>query len=163
MKRIYLIILGCIATSMLQAQELSGQYTTEWQWDMNKNTNWVNQLRLDLSVPLGNDRNTIKAATLHLAQTGESVIGDWQGFSNIDADNMLASIAVLGGLRNSAHCGKVSLRDSEIIPFFHHLADDGGNVLHFLNVPFCIRVILFYIILIRIPCFHFFTASFRRK
>lgn len=28
MKRIYLIILGCIATSMLQAQELSGQYTT---------------------------------------------------------------------------------------------------------------------------------------
>lgn len=58
MKRIYLIILGCIATSMLQAQELSGQYTTEWQWDMNKNTNWVNQLRLDLSVPLGSDRNT---------------------------------------------------------------------------------------------------------
>ena len=73
MKRIYLIISVCIATSMLQAQELSGQYTTEWQWDMNKNTNWVNQLRLDLSVPLGNDRNTIKAATLHLAQTGEDV------------------------------------------------------------------------------------------
>ena len=63
---------------MLQAQELSGQYTTEWQWDMNKNTNWVNQLRLDLSVPLGSDRNTIKAATLHLVKTGESVIGDWQ-------------------------------------------------------------------------------------
>lgn len=105
MKRIYLIISGCIATSMLQAQELSGQYTTEWQWDMNKNTNWVNQLRLDLSVPLGNDRNTIKAATLHLAQTGESVIGDWQGFSNIDADNMLASIAVLGFMHqwNSGH------------------------------------------------------------
>ena len=64
---------------MLQAQELSGQYTTEWQWDMNKNTNWVNQLRLDLSVPLESDRNTIEAATLHLAKTGESVIGDWQG------------------------------------------------------------------------------------
>ena len=28
MKRSYLIILGCIATSMLHAQELSGQYTT---------------------------------------------------------------------------------------------------------------------------------------
>ena len=90
---------------MLQAQELSGQYTTEWQWDMNKNTNWVNQLRLDLSVPLGSDRNTIEAATLHLAKTGESVIGDWQGFSNIDADNMLASIAVLGFMHqwNSGH------------------------------------------------------------
>lgn len=100
-----MIILGCIATSMLQAQELSGQYTTEWQWDMNKNTNWVNQLRLDLSVPLGSDRNTIEAATLHLAKTGESVIGDWQGFSNIDADNMLASIAVLGFMHqwNSGH------------------------------------------------------------
>ena len=69
MERIYLIILGCIATCMLQAQELSGQYTTEWQWDMNKNTNWVNQLRLDLSVPLGSDRNTIEATTLHLAKT----------------------------------------------------------------------------------------------
>lgn len=105
MKRIYLIILGCIATSMLQAQELSGQYTTEWQWDMNKNTNWVNQLRLDLSVPLGSDRNTIEAATLHLAKTGENVIGDWQGFSNIDADNMLAAIAVLGFMHqwNSGH------------------------------------------------------------
>lgn len=90
---------------MLQAQELSGQYTTEWQWDMNKNTNWVNLLRLDLSVPLGSDRNTIEAATLHLAKTGESVIGDWQGFSNIDADNMLASIAVLGFMHqwNSGH------------------------------------------------------------
>lgn len=105
MKRSYLIILGCIATSMLHAQELSGQYTTEWQWDMNKNTNWVNQLRLDLSVPLGSDRNTIEAATLHLAKTGESVIGDWQGFSNIDADNMLAAIAVLGFMHqwNSGH------------------------------------------------------------
>lgn len=105
MKRIYLIILGCIATSMLQAQELSGQYTTEWQWDMNKNTNWVNLLRLDLSVPIGSDRNTIEAATLHLAKTGESVIGDWQGFSNINADNMLASIAVLGFMHqwNSGH------------------------------------------------------------
>lgn len=105
MKRIYLIILGCIANSLLQAQELSGQYTTEWQWDMNKNTNWGNQLRLDLSVPLGSDRNTIEAATLHLAKTGESVIGDWQGFSNIDADNMLAAIAVLGFMHqwNSGH------------------------------------------------------------
>lgn len=105
MKRSYLIILGCIATSMLHAQELSGQYTTEWQWDMNKNTNWVNQLRLDLSIPLGSDRNTIEAATLHLAKTGESVIGDWQGFSNIDADNMLAVIAVLGFMHqwNSGH------------------------------------------------------------
>lgn len=100
-----MIILGCLATSMLQAQELSGQYTTEWQWDMNKNTNWVNQLRLDLSIPLGSDRNTIEAATLHLAKTGESVIGDWQGFSNIDADNMLAAIAVLGFMHqwNSGH------------------------------------------------------------
>ena len=63
---------------------------------MNKKTNWVNQLRLDLSVPVFNGKGSFEAATLHLAKTGESVIGDWQGFSNIEADDMFAAIAVLG-------------------------------------------------------------------
>lgn len=105
MKRIYLIILGCITAYQLQAQELSGQFISEWQWDANKNTNWVNQLRLNLSVPLGSDKNSLEAATLHLAKSGEGIIDDRQGFSNIDADKMFAAIAVLGFMHqwNAGH------------------------------------------------------------
>ena len=88
--------MGCVSVCLSHAQCFSGVYTTEWQWDMNKKTNWVNQLRLDLSVPVFGGRGSIEAATLHLAKTGDSVIGDWQGFSNIEADNMFAAIAVLG-------------------------------------------------------------------
>lgn len=96
MKRIFLIILGCVSICLSYAQCFSGTYIAEWQWDMNKKTNWVNQLRLDLSVPVFNGKGSFEAATLHLAKTGESVIGDWQGFSNLEADNMFAAIAVLG-------------------------------------------------------------------
>ena len=105
MKRIYLIILGCITAYQLQAQELSGQFISEWQWDMNKNVNWVNQLRLDLNVALGSEKNTLQAATLHVAKSEENIIDDWQGFSNIYADNMFAAIAVLGFMHqwNSGH------------------------------------------------------------
>ncbi len=96
MKRIFLIILGCVSICLSYAKCFSGAYIAEWQWDMNKKTNWVNQLRLDLSVPVFNGKGSFEAATLHLAKTGESVIGDWQGFSNIEADDMFAAIAVLG-------------------------------------------------------------------
>lgn len=88
--------MGCVSVCLSHAQCFSGVYMTEWQWDMNKKTNWVNQLRLDLSVPVFGGRGSIEAATLHLAKTGDSVIGDLQGFSNIEADNMFAAIAVLG-------------------------------------------------------------------
>lgn len=52
-RKILIFLFGCINAGISFAQSFSGNYTTEWQWDMNKNTNWVNQLRLDLSVPLG--------------------------------------------------------------------------------------------------------------
>ena len=53
MKRIIFIILGCIHICLAHAQSFNGQYISEWQWDMNKNTNLTNQLRLELSVPIG--------------------------------------------------------------------------------------------------------------
>lgn len=52
MKRIIFIILGCINICLTYAQSFNGQYISEWQWDMNKNTNLTNQLRLELSVPI---------------------------------------------------------------------------------------------------------------
>lgn len=94
-RNILLSALCCISTSMANAQSFGGNYTTEWQWDMNKGTNWVNLLRLEMSVPLWKG-GSLEAATLHVAKTGDGIIDDWQGFSNIEADNMFAGIAVLG-------------------------------------------------------------------
>ena len=42
MKRIIFIILGCINICLAYAQRFNGQYISEWQWDMNKNTNLIN-------------------------------------------------------------------------------------------------------------------------
>ena len=41
-------------------------------------------------------KGTLEAATLHVARTREGIIDDWQGHSNIEEDNMLAALAVLG-------------------------------------------------------------------
>ena len=96
MNRILFIILLLCSINVCQsrAQSISGVYTTEWQWNMKQKTNWVNQLRLDMSLPLGKGNNSIEVATLHVAKTDDTIIDDWQGFSNIEADNMFAAIAV---------------------------------------------------------------------
>ena len=41
----------------------------------------------------------------HVAKTNDGIIDDWQGFSNIDADNNFAMLAVLGYMHewNSGH------------------------------------------------------------
>lgn len=97
MKRLIVILLGCLHLAAVHAQEFGGQLISEWQWDMNQHTNWLNQVRLDLNLPLWHGRGAIEAATLHLANIRhEALIDDWQGFSNIEAGNMLAAIAVLG-------------------------------------------------------------------
>ena len=36
MKRGILVALSCICVSLSHAQIFSGEYTTEWQWDMNR-------------------------------------------------------------------------------------------------------------------------------
>lgn len=95
-RRITILLLACLCPLLARAQWFSGEYTSEWQWDMQKETNWVNLLRLNLSVPVWKGKGSFEAATLHVARTGESIIEDWQGFSNVFADNQVASIAVLG-------------------------------------------------------------------
>lgn len=96
MKRFLVIILGCLQVSFSHAQWFSGEYTTEVQWDLKKHTDWLNHLRLDLAIPLWEGKGTLEAATLHVARTREGIIDDWQGHSNIEEDNMLAALAVLG-------------------------------------------------------------------
>ena len=97
MKRKIVLVIFSIAPCLSFAQEFSGELTSEWQWDMNKRTNWVNLLRLNMRLPLANGKGAFEAATLHVAKTKEeTILADWQGFSNIEADNMFAAIAVLG-------------------------------------------------------------------
>lgn len=96
MKRKILFLIGSIYSTFSFAQEFSGQYTAEWQWDMNKNTNWANLLRLDMNIPIGKGNDAFEAATIHVSKTNDPIIDDWQAFSNLDADNMFAAIAVLG-------------------------------------------------------------------
>lgn len=91
-----LIILSCLLPCLCSAQTFSGEYTAEWQWDMKRNTNWLNLLRLNLNVPVFDGKGTIEASTLHIAKTNETIIADWQTFSNIEAENNVAAIAVLG-------------------------------------------------------------------
>lgn len=102
-KRILLFITCISCVNLSQAQEFGGVYTTEWQWDMNKNTNWLNLLRLEMNLPLRNGKGAFEAATLHVAKSNEGILGDWQGFSNIEADNNVAAIAVLGYMHEWKH------------------------------------------------------------
>ena len=95
-KRLFLFVTCISCFSLSHAQEFGGVYTTEWQWDMNKNTNWLNLLRLEMNLPLNNGKGAFEAATLHVAKSNDGILGDWQGFSNIEADNNVAAIAVLG-------------------------------------------------------------------
>ncbi len=106
MKKIMIILmLGCLTPIMLPAQTLEGEMTSEWQWSPNKKTvNWMNMLRLDFNYsPWKGGR--IEAATLHMAKTNpdESIITDYQVFSNIQEENCYAAIAVLGYWQEFKH------------------------------------------------------------
>lgn len=90
-----LIFMNCAITCMGYTQNFSGKYTTEWQRNMKKKTNWVNLLRLELTLPLWKE-GSLEAATIHVAKTNERIIDDWQTFSNIEEANNFAAIAILG-------------------------------------------------------------------
>lgn len=96
LKRIISFIMLSVSSCLCMAQTFSGQYISEGQWNMNNKANWLNQLRLNLQLPIAHGKGAFEAATLHLAKTNEAIAADWQTFSNIEADNMLAAIAVLG-------------------------------------------------------------------
>lgn len=98
--RKFLLCLCLLAGSLFAlpcfSQCFSGSYTAEWQWNTNKKTNWLNLLRLDLNLPIKSGTDYLEAATLHMAKAKEGIGTDWQAFSNIEADNNVAALAVLG-------------------------------------------------------------------
>ena len=96
LKRVLFVVLGCVCSVLAHGQCFSGELATELHWNMKKKVNWTNQLRLNLSIPLWNGAGSIEASTLHMLRTNETIIDDWQGFSNIEEENTPAAIAVLG-------------------------------------------------------------------
>ncbi len=95
LKTVLLALTSCVIPSIAFPQIVSGEFNTEWQWDMNNKTNWVNLLRLEFQYsPWKN--GSFEAATLHVARTNDPIIDDWQVFSNIYEENCYAAIAVLG-------------------------------------------------------------------
>lgn len=96
MKRIIIIIFCCLIPSLLFAKYFSGEYSSEWQWNLKQKTNWANLLRLNLNIPIKKTNGSFDAATIHTTKTNESIIDDWQTFSNIETENKFAAIAVLG-------------------------------------------------------------------
>ncbi len=81
------------------AQSLESTYTTEWQWDMNNKTNWVNMLRFDFDCSLWKN-GTLEASSIHIARTNEHILPDLLTFSNIEERNNFAAIAKLGIQQN---------------------------------------------------------------
>lgn len=86
MKRVVFVVLGCVCSVLAHGQCFSGELATELHWNMKQKVNWTNQLRLNLSIPLWNGAGSIEASTLHMLRTNETIIDDWQGFSNIEEE-----------------------------------------------------------------------------
>ncbi len=93
--KIILFAISILIPYMCMAQIFSGEYIAEWQWNMDNRTNWVNLLRLNMQLPIG-ENGSLEASTIHVAKTNERIIDDWQIFSNIEEENNYISIAALG-------------------------------------------------------------------
>lgn len=94
---IYVIgIMAALGSHCLMAQEIGLTYTAELQTDFRKKGKLVNLLRADFTQPLG--RNVvIEAAAISVSETCEkSLIDDWEGFSNVEAENIPLALGVLG-------------------------------------------------------------------
>lgn len=89
-----LLLIASVQTTF--GQEFHASLTTEIETDFHDKNDWVNQLRLNFTMPLGKHVH-FDIATLSVAQTREEgVANDYQTFSNIYADNMALALAVAG-------------------------------------------------------------------
>lgn len=78
------------------AQNYGISYTTEFQTNMEGQSNWVNLLRTDFEYSIAGGWG-VEAATIHIYKpVKERIADDLQVFSNIEEDNLPVSFAVLG-------------------------------------------------------------------
>lgn len=100
--RVLLLVMGCAVHYMGLAQKVSGQYTTEWQCAKSGKSNLVNLLRLQASIPMGR-HSSFGLATIHIVRAHGNIVNDYQTFSNIEEENCLAAIALLGYTKEWEH------------------------------------------------------------
>ncbi len=94
--------------SMASAQTFESEYISEWQWNCNDKVNWVNLLRLDFGIETWNN-GSLDAATLHTAKTHETIIEDYQTFSNIEDDYIFLAFALLGYTHSIGETADITL------------------------------------------------------
>lgn len=88
------ILAGCIPC--LYAQVVDATYTTEGQYNLKRNMNWCNLLRLEASLPIWKNGEW-NMATIHFYKLHSTrIIDDWQMFSNIEEENLPAALATFG-------------------------------------------------------------------
>lgn len=93
--KIILLIIGYTTPYIIFAQNISGEYTTELQYNLKKNFNCVNLLRLYLSIPTKNGL-LFSFASIHTFKINKHISNDYQTFSNVEEENCLGAISLLG-------------------------------------------------------------------
>lgn len=80
----------------VSAQTIDMTYTTEFQYNLRNRTNWCNLLQLEATCPIGaNGRAAITLNSMYKLHA-QRIADDWQGFSNIEENNLPCEIALLG-------------------------------------------------------------------
>lgn len=117
--RFYCLVICLMYGRKVTGSELDLTYTTEVQTNFRKEGKWVNLLRLDYSCPLGRNFR-FSFSSISIAETcEESLLNDWQGFSNIEERNLPFAPAVLGveykGNRSSLFLGVRNVNEDYFI------------------------------------------------
>lgn len=101
MKKLLLLLTVLIISQSAFSQEsdddktLGLSYISELQSNTHGNVNFLNQLSISARLPLGK-RFALEGQTISFVKTREnSIADDEQGFSNIEADNIALTLAVL--------------------------------------------------------------------
>ncbi len=101
MKKILLLLTALIISQSIFSQgadttlSLGLGYISELQANQHGDVNFLNQLRLNAKLPIGK-RFALEGQTISFVKTRDnSIADDEQGFSNIEADNIAFTLAVL--------------------------------------------------------------------
>ncbi|MCQ2327151.1 MAG: hypothetical protein MJZ71_06265 [Bacteroidales bacterium] len=95
-KTYFVFLLGIllITSQTSKAQKFGLDYTSEFQTDFKNNYNFLNLLKLQAEVNISKHLS-FQASTISTAKTNENkLIDDFQGFSNIEIEDIPLAIAV---------------------------------------------------------------------
>lgn len=91
---IFLLGILLITSQTSKAQKFGLDYTSEFQTDFKNNYNFLNLLKLQAEVNISKHLS-FQASTISTAKTNENkLIDDFQGFSNIEIENIPLALAV---------------------------------------------------------------------